>query len=67
MLQHARSVVTFSVNCETLGEVKPKTCDWWQVPAGNSEVIHYRANCECGNENVGSSIPHAHNARAQNA
>jgi hypothetical protein len=32
--------------CEKLVEVKLETADWWPEPAGDSEMIHYRAKCQ---------------------
>lgn len=63
-----RDTLTFTVICETLGkEVKLETRDWWPEPNGDSEFIHFRAQCCCGNEHVGSSLPHVLNAAAARA
>ena len=62
-----RETLTFAVNCEKLGKVKLETCDWWPEPDGDNEEIHYRALCQCGNEHVGSSLPHVLNDRAASA
>ena len=47
----------FPVNCDTLGTVELETENWKAERDGGNVVIHYRAQCECGKEHFGSTLP----------
>jgi hypothetical protein len=46
----------FLVNCDTLGTVELETENWKTERDSGNVVIHYRAQCECGNEHFGSIV-----------
>ena len=51
-----RESLIFSTTCPTLGRaVQLETRNWYVEIDGENEVIHYRAQCECGQEHFGSS------------
>jgi len=51
-----RESLVFSTTCPTLGRaVQLETRNWYVEIDGENEVIHYRAQCECGQEHFGSS------------
>lgn len=48
---------TFPVNCDTLGTVELETENWKAERDGGNVVINYRAQCECGKEHFGFTLP----------
>lgn len=49
-----QSVLILSITCPTTSRpVELQTRDWRIERDGENEVIHYRANCECGHEHFG--------------